>query len=246
MRLLTLTFLLSILMIPAASAGEILKDIDIGGSMPFYTSYIWRAQNLVDDPVFQPAAYVSYKGFSFNFWSNWDVVEGDEFTEIDYTWDYSTDLGFIAQEEESFLSMVNVTGGYTFYTFPDLDDDDTSHEAFTGISLDTMLNPSYTAYWDFDEGDGWYHEWGIGHTFDLDPVSVDTGLSMGLNIEQWGFDTSLTALNFSGKVSVPLDRLFNIQCFKYVTLRPDIMYSLPLDDQYEHELYGGLHVGIDL
>ena len=245
-KVLITVFVSLFLVIDFCSAGEIIEDIDIGASMPFYSAYIWRAQTLVDNPVFQPAGYVSYKGFTFDFWSNWDVADEKEFTEIDYTWSYATDLGFITPQGEDILDKAEISGGYTFYTFPNLDEDDMTHEFFAGISLDTILSPSYTTYWDIDEGDGWYHEWGIGHTFEFDPISVDTGLSMGLNVEQWGYDTSLTALNFSTSVSVPLNTLLDIEPFKYVTLQPDIAYSLPLDSQYDHEVYGGVYIGIDI
>lgn len=239
-------FLLFLQVTTFAEAGEFIEDVDIGANISFLSAYIWRAQTLVDSPVLQPAGYVSYKGFTFNFWSNWDVTDEDEFTEIDYTWDYSTSLGFLTLHEDGeFLDKINVTAGYTLYTFPNLDTDDISNEVFAGISLDTILNPSYTAYWDFDEGDGWYHEWGIGHSFDLEPITIDTGLAMGLNVDQWGFDTSLTALLFSLASTVPLNALTKIEVLKYITVQPIIAYSLPLDNQYDNELYGGVLVGID-
>ncbi|MFH1753658.1 MAG: hypothetical protein ABH875_05695 [Candidatus Omnitrophota bacterium] len=223
----------------AASAGELAEDLDISGTIDFSSAYIWRAQTLVDGPVLQPAANITYKGFAFDFWSNWDLAEDEEFTEIDYTWSYSTSLGFVIPDED-LLDKIDVTGGYTFYTFPNLDDDDITNEIYFGISLDTLLQPSYTAYWDFDQGDGWYHEWGIGHSFDLEPITVDAGISLGLNVEQWGYDTSLTALNFATSATIPLDKIFNIEYLKYITVAPHISYSLRLDTQYENEVYGGV------
>ncbi len=223
-----------------SSAGEIMEDLDISATMDFVSAYIWRAQSLVDSPVLQPAASASYKGFAFDFWSSWDLADLEEFTEIDYTWSYSTDLGFLIPEEGDILDKVSVTGGYTFYTFPNLDSDDTTHELYTSVSLDTILQPSYTTYWDFDEGDGWYHEWGIGHSFDLDPITVDTGLSLGLNVEQWGYETSLTALNFATSATIPLDKVLKTEYLKYFTISPYVNYSLRLDGQYDNWVYGGI------
>ena len=76
-------FLLLFSAVSFAEAGELIDDVDIGTNISFLSAYIWRGQTLVDSPVLQPAGYVSYKGFTFNFWSNWDVTELDEFTEID-------------------------------------------------------------------------------------------------------------------------------------------------------------------
>lgn len=245
-KVVILVFLIMFFIPTLCRAGEIIKDVDIGATWDFNSAYMWRAQTLVDSPVFQPGAYISYKGFSFNFWGNWDFTDADEFTELDFIWDYSTNLGLLTPGEGDIFDKINVGGGYTFYVFPNLSGDDTTHEFFTSVSLDTILSPSYTTYWDIDEGDGWYHEWGIGHTFALDPVEVETGLTMGLNVSQWGYDTSLTALDYSTAVSIPLNALINVEPFKYFTVRPHINYSMPLDSQYDHEVYGGISISIDI
>lgn len=245
MRKLTAALTAVLFLAGPSFAEKVMEDVEMGGGMMLNSAYIWRAQNMVDGPVLQPSAYISYKGVRFDFWGNWDLTEQEEFTEIDYTWSYSTDLGFLTSQGEGFLDKVNVNGGYTLYTFPHLDDDDISNEVFVGIGLDTILNLSYTVYWDFDTGDGWYHEWGIGHSFDLDPIELNTGLSTGLNVGQWGYDTSLTALNFSGEVVIPLKSIYDVEFFKYVTISPALSYSLPLDDQYDDEFYGGIYIGVD-
>ncbi len=235
-----------------ASAGELMEDLDVSSSVDFASHYMFRGAAIVDDPVLQPAASLSYKGFSFDFWGNMDLtgdtVDGAEFNELDFIWGYSTDLGFLAFGNEGdmkdMLEKVSLGAGYTFYVFPNWDDssgvDETSHEWYLNAALDTILQPSYAVYHDFDQGDGWYHEWGIGHSFDLDPVTVDAGISMGLNVDQWGFDTNLTALDFGTSVTLPVERLINVEALRYVTVVPHVNYLLPLDDQYEHEVYGGV------
>jgi hypothetical protein len=191
--------------------------------------------------VLQPAASITYKGFAFDFWSNWDLTEEEEFTEIDFTWSYSQDLGFAFPGEDP-LDKVGLAGGYTLYVFPHLDEDEISNEIFFGTSLDILLQPSYTGYWDFDEGDGWYHEWGIGHTFDFDPVLVDAGVSLGLNTGQWGYDTSLTALGFALSGTLRAGEMLGIRYLRCIEVVPYVNYSLRLDSQYDNEVYGGLAV----
>lgn len=235
-----------------SSAGEIMEDLDVSMTMDFASHYMFRGAPIVDDPVLQPAASVSYKGFSFDFWGNVDLTgdttDGAEFNELDFIWGYSTDLGFLAFGNEGtfedLMEKVSVGAGYTFYVFPNWGIgsgvDDTSHEWYLNVGFDTFLQPSYVVYHDFDQGDGFYHEWGIGHSFDLDPVTVDTGMTMGLNISQWGFETSLTALDFSTAITIPMDKLVKVDLLKYVTVVPHINYSLPLDGQYDPEVYGGV------
>ena len=251
-RAVIFTALSIFLVVGTSIAGELMEDLDISATMDFTSHYMFRGVAVVDDPVLQPAASVSYKGFSFDFWGNWDLtgdtVDGAEFNEFDFIWGYSTDLGFLDFGNESvfedIMEKVNVGSGYTFYLLPNWDDssgiDDTSHEWYLNVGLDTILQPYYNVYWDFDQGDGWYHEWGIGHTFDLEPVSVDVGMKMGLNVEQWGMDTSLTALDFGTSVTIPMDKLTKIELLKYVTVVPHMNFSLPLDGQYEEEIYGGV------
>jgi hypothetical protein len=237
---------------PMSYAGEIMEDLDLSGTMDFSSHYMFRGVAIVDDPVIQPSASISYKGFLFNFWSNWDLtgdtVDGAEFNEIDLVWGYSTDLSFLTLGNDGTakdaLSKVKAGSGYTLYLFPNWDEssgvEETSHEWYFNLNLDTLLKPFYNVYWDFDQGDGWYHEWGIGHSFDLAPVTVDAGIKMGFNAGQWGFEPSLSTLDFGTSLSVPMDKLLKTKYLRYVTIKPHINYSLPLDDQYEHEVYGGV------
>ena len=40
----------------------------------FNGKYIWRGQNLVDDPVFQPGLSAGYQGFTVGIWGNLETT----------------------------------------------------------------------------------------------------------------------------------------------------------------------------
>ena len=129
----------------------------------FNSKYLWRGQNLVDGAVVQPEGSLSYGGFSGTVWANYDADDGEEWTELDYTLDYTTSLGIL----DSGLDLVALSVGYTYYTFPNLEGGDFSQEVYLAAALDAVLSPSLAVYYDFEEGDGMYYELGIGHSIGL-------------------------------------------------------------------------------
>lgn len=206
----------------------------IGGSLGavFNSKYIWRGQNLVDGPVLQPEGSLSYQGWTGTVWANYDADEGDEWTELDYTLDYTTSLGVLA----SSLEILSVSVGYTYYTFPNLDADDDSHEVYAGLSLDTLLSPSLTVYYDFEQGDGMYYEAAIAHSFSLGAPVLSLGGSVGYNDGQWGYESSFSAAGLSVGLDVPVT--------KALTWNATAAVSLALDSQYEDEFYGGVGLSV--
>ena len=217
---------------------------DISGEVTFETKYIWRGQTLGDDPVIQPGASISDYGFTFSVWGNYDTGSLDRFTEWDYVFDYTFNIGearelFGFSKGGEFLDPLGISLGYTYYTFPNLDGDAyDSHEFYVGLAYDILLQPFITYYYDFDSGEGSYLEFGIGHSFDLgSEIESNIGITAGYNGSQWGFDSSMSNLLFSGDMSIPL--------FEYFTISPNVNYSLALDDQYDSEFYGGVTVSVE-
>jgi hypothetical protein len=241
---------------------EGLPEISI--SQSFMTKYIWRGWNLGDEPVMQNDITVSWHGLEFNFWTNYslnndkskDSGRYQEFTEIDYTISY----GFNAGEAAEFFSVdipeifqpLSISGGYTYYTFPNVDWKDKffdTHEVFLGVSYDTFLSPEFTWYWDVGRGkgntdgggNGSYFEFGISHSFDLADTgaSLNLGMTTGIINEQWTDKTGMGDMVFSLGVDIPM--------FNYFTVSPNLAYSLILDrntynDDASNEFYGGITV----
>jgi hypothetical protein len=144
-----------------ASAAEASADAYVG----VYSKYLWRGFDLSEDDSFvvQPGTDVSINAFTVSFWANISENTG-EMNEVDLTLDYSRDLG----------ELVSFSLGNIFYNVDDADD---TNELYVGVTLNTILEPSLTIYYDYDEFDGnMYTVAAIGHGLDLaDNLSVGVG-----------------------------------------------------------------------
>ena len=209
-------------------------DVEIGATLDLNGKYIWRGQTLVDDPVLQPGASISAKGFTASFWGNYTLQEDREWTEYDYALDYTTALDVIHPS----LEKVSASAGYIFYDFPNISADNSSQEVYASIGVDTLLSPSVAVYHDFDEGDGTYYEASVSHSVPLDKLSLNLGTTVGYNDGQWGYDSSFSAALFSASVTIPFT--------ERVSLEPGVFYSLALDNQYDDEFYAGFSLAIQL
>jgi hypothetical protein len=185
--------------------------IEFGISSDFYSKYIWRGQNLNDDYVFQPGITASYAGFTAGVWGNLDMTSyGDnsgEFTEVDYSIDYSGDVPGV--------KGVSYAVGLINYHFPSASGDTT--EVYWGLAFDLPLSPSVSVYHDIDQIEGTYASFAIGHDFGTIaelaegmPVGMDFSAALGLgdkdyNAGYWdaGEDAGLNDLMLS--VSFPFE-----------------------------------------
>ena len=195
------------------STTTVLAEGDLGFEFTsdFNGKYVWRGQNLVDDPVFQPGFSASYKGLTAAIWGNLDLtnINGNsgDFSELDYSIDYS---GNLPDVEEVGFSI-----GAIYYDFPGTTVPSTT-ELYWGFNLDTTLSPSITFYHDIDEADGLYISAGIGHSiekiFELgpeNPVAMELGASYGwgdssYNKYYWGLNDS-KANNLTLSASFPFE-----------------------------------------
>ena len=221
---------------------------DISGGVTFETKYIWRGQNMVDDPVVQPEASVSKYGLTFSYWGNVSTASSQErWTEHDYTIDYSFNadktrdyLGIDRKGVFSFLDLLGISFGNIFYVFPEYSGKNFhSEEFYFGVSLDTILHPYFKWYVDYARGAGSYLQLGIGHKFDLkNGIDLKINTIFAYNAGQWGYGYKFAPLLFSGEVNIPI--------YRYFTITPNINYSLALDRGrkddigYGSEFYGGV------
>ena len=147
--------------------------IGVDVTIDFYSKYVWRGQNLVDDWVLQPGASTTFGNFTLGVWGNVDMTnENDEewnFTEVDYYADYSADL----------TDGIGYSLGYIYYQFPQASGD--TYEFYGGLNFDTFLSPSVTWYYDADEVEGSYVSFAIGHSIEL-PENIPFGIDLGLNV----------------------------------------------------------------
>jgi len=214
------------------------------------SAYIWRGyEQSRDSVVMQPAVTVGYKGFSLNVWGNLDTRPysaadnkyAANYTETDYTISYSKKFG-----------ILQVTPGYIYYglgapyaggTAP-LD----SQELFLTLGLDTILQPTLTAYKEIDHYRQWYFLLGVSHTIEFNKIiSLKLGASASylLSTDETTYakydSNSLPTTdkynNFhDGTASVSLP----IAVYKTLSVTPSVSYVFPLcdDARYEMRAYG--------
>jgi len=158
---------------PALAAIEVEGDAYVG----YYDKYLWRGFDLSGGtPVVQGGVDLSAKGFTLGYWTNIQTkddflfddpsapLEAGNATETDITIDYTF----------SPTDMVSVSVGTIWYA---LDGANDTKEAYLSVGLDTILEPSFTVYYDYDEADenALFYAASIGHS-----ISVTDDLSVGL------------------------------------------------------------------
>lgn len=230
-------------MVSPVLAGD---DLTVGVAADFFSQYVWRGQNVVDDGVIQPDVSVGYKGFTGSIWANadttGDVVDDWEFNEIDYAVDYSNAVP--GQEALEF------SVGLIYYDFPNTAFDATS-EFYAGLSADVPFSPAVRWYYDFDEASGSYIQFSIGHTIEKIKewredcyCGVQAGASVGYGTagyNEFYFGADDGALNdLTLSAGLPF-------CIGSLTILPSIAYSTMLDDDVRgpdnsDNLWGGVGV----
>jgi uncharacterized protein (TIGR02001 family) len=177
----------------------------------YFGKYIWRGQNLSDDPVLQPGLSASYGGLTAGIWANMDTTPinktSGDFSEVDYSLGYSGTFPG--------LEGVGYSLGLIYYHFPGTAVKDTT-EFYWGFNFDLPLSPSVTLYHDLDEAEGTYMSFEVGHTieraFELAqdvPVAVDIGAGFGYgsasyNKYYWG-ENQAKGQDLSLSVGLPFE-----------------------------------------
>ena len=245
MKMTMMTGLLICVAITGMAVAE--EPIGIDVSLDFNSKYVWRGQNLVDDWVFQPGVSLTYDSFTFGIWGNSDMTgaaadlagarnEDFEFTEWDYYADYS---GTVPDMEWLGYSI-----GVINYQFPGGAADTT--EVYVGLSVDTVLSPSVTAYFDVDEAEGTYISFGVSHSVDeiasIDentPIGMDMSLSIGWGDSNYNefYWTSPAVVDSSGLNDLTLQFAFPIPVGSW-TITPSLNYVTLLSDDIRNNSAG--------
>ncbi len=181
-----------------AAAQEAENNWSFTLSNAFVSRYLWRGFLVNDSPAIQPTVGFGYKGFTVTSWSSihqqingW----GQNWVEHDLTVNYTHSLGKAA-----------VSAGYIFYAFPGLANgaSNRSHEFYGGLSLDTILQPSFTYYRDVDQGDGNYFYFSTKHSQKVtNGVVFNIGLGAGLNNGQWIDQTTISNFDINASIDIP-------------------------------------------
>lgn len=146
------------------------KKVDIDLTTDFFSKYVSKGQNSVDEPVLQSSIDVKYKKLTLTVWKNLDLTDINDnknnITEINTILDYS---GRVFD-----FPKLNYSVGFINYDFPNTTSHNTS-EIYVGLNFETFLNPSITVYRDIDEVDGTYVSFGVKYNF----KNILSSLSIG-------------------------------------------------------------------
>lgn len=170
------------------------ERIKINTYLDFCTDYVWRGLVINDEPVLQPSFTATQTigrigSFSFIIWGNLDITDyygtNNEFSEIDLTASYSLPYGPIGLEV-----------GFIHYSFPTTNDSATTEVYVTAgyEPEDIPLAFSFSAFYDFDEIEGFYLS---GKITSLIPVSPQLSLELSLSAGYANSDYNLGYFNVS-------------------------------------------------
>jgi hypothetical protein len=231
-KLILLIFGLSVLNYAVTCFAE--NKIELEASVDFFSKYIWRGQNIDDDPVFQPSISAAFSNFTASIWGNLELTnindKSGDFSELDYSLDYSDALPVI--------EGLGYSVGVIYYDFPGSTASGTrtpdTTEIYWGLNLDIPLSPSVTVYHDVDEAEGSYVSLSAGHSIEKIiklgpdvPVGMEINASLGwgsgsYNKYYWGTDQSkLNDLAFSISFPIEIAGWAVTPSLSYITLLSD-------------------------
>ncbi len=156
---------LSMTLLMGSVFAEEQKTFSAAVSANYYNKYIWRGQNVNDTSVLQTNASGSAYGFTGSIWSNIDLtndshfapINAGDFSEIDYTLDYSHSMPGD--------SKVGFSLGVLHYLFPNTSAPSTT-EIYGALSFRIPASPKITWYRDVNLINGSYIQVTAGHTFE--------------------------------------------------------------------------------
>jgi len=161
--------------------------VDATVGMDVMSAYVFRGNTLNDGPVVQPAlslgnfklSEVITLPLTLGVWANMDIgnysgaLDAGEFSEVDFTASYAL---------PKVIDKLGWSVGYIEYMYPGGAAHD--REVNLGFTVDTFLSPSLTFNYGLDGAlqDNTYIEGGLKHAFDLDPVTLTLGGTLGYQI----------------------------------------------------------------
>lgn len=204
--------------------------------LDFNSRYIWRGFDLNPDnkPVLQPSVTVGLgdTGLAVNFWGSYSF-ENKELHEADITLSYD-----MTHLENVSLSVGFIHYGWYFsegFKFKD----HTTQEIYVTVGLSKVpFSPSFSLYYDINNGDGLYASMGIGHGLKLsDTVTLDLSASIGYNGGQWIEGSGFSDLNVGVSCPLKLDK---------VSIAPFVGATIILMDEVNPGVDSEIYFGVSL
>lgn len=214
------------------------KDWSVDVALTYASHYVWRGINLTDDPVFQPAIALKWRGFTGSVLGHMDLTEANnnqhEFTRADSSISYGGNAG----------ELVNYSVGVVHYAFPNAGLKHAlakkglkgTEEAFCSLGLNTLLKPTITTFYDFDEADSWLFVGALSHGVDSvlrvsEQVNVGATASTSLWYGDRAFNRYYAGVNRSAFGALACSLALPVALGERVSLTPSLTYSHMIDDR---------------
>jgi hypothetical protein len=226
-------------------------NVSVTVASDFLSKYVWRGQLLVNDWVGQPSVSLGYKGFTASIWSNFcftnEINARDEFTEFDYSLDYTAAIpGF---------DPLSFSVGTIYYRFPNQPFDPTL-EVYGGLSAALPLSPALKVFYDVgnsidqDKIEGNYIQFSIGHSIEkiltwTEECYCDLCLGASLGYATAGYNKGYFGVDDGAFNDLTLSVALPISLGK-LTIKPQIGYATMLDSDIRattdksDSLFGGI------
>lgn len=231
----TLTLALVAVSSPALAAIEVEGDAYIG----VYDKYLWRGFDLSGSmPVAQAGVDLTSGNFTLSYWTNiqlssdaGDGFKSGEATENDLVLDYSRDL----------TDLVSISVGNIYYMLDGYND---TNELYFGVSLNMILEPSLTVYYDWDEADeaGLFYAASIGRSIDInDALSLSLGALVSYNDE-----SDYAVGNYSDWHNYELSASVDYAVTDQISISPSFLFSEGISDEAREAIDSEMVAGISV
>ncbi len=200
-----LTLLAAMLAVPLATRAdeaapaveEAAEEKEWSASVGFdvWSEYIFRGVDLSgNDAMFNPYASFSWKGFTAYYWGAFNDADPGR-------WYEETDLG-IEYGMDVLDGKLTLAGGALWYLYLDGQSGKDTMELYGKATVNVLLSPYVSLFYDIDEFHGGYLSFGVSHSFDL-TETLGLGEGMALSIDpsaqlsfDLGYNSRVTSSNF--------------------------------------------------
>ncbi len=175
---------------PAPAVEEAPAEKEWSASVGFdvWSEYIFRGVDLSgNDAMFNPYASFGWKGFTAYYWGAFN--DADTGGVAGGRWYEETDLG-IEYGIDVLDGKLTLAGGALWYLYLDGSSGRDTVELYGKATVNVLLSPYASLYWDIDEFHGGYLSFGVSHSFDL-TEALGLGEGQALSIDpsaQLSFD----------------------------------------------------------
>jgi hypothetical protein len=273
-RFLVMGLMLSLMVwcVPAGWAEEAKPEepekFVFNAQVDFLSQYVWRGIALsTGSLVMQPSFTGSFKGFSFNVWSNVDMNEKNPYGKNPrrgFAWNETDLTGSYSREVYKNLTL---TGGVIFYILDGNNSIYNSLELFGGADYKLpWFNFGANVYREINHYPGTFLQWYVHRAFDLPWYGMNLDLLASWSAEFSNDKAAYPVFNSSGNLKNEyynslhagfIGATLNIPVGKYIVVAPKVQYWYALGgastgtisalswDGKHNQILGGVNITVN-